>query len=95
VVSRRHGLVALVAGLGLVGCGSFEDPAIVLDLRVLAMRAEPPEQLFPVDPAQPGGQPARDRPGPDRGVRAGGRARSGRAAGVVHADLPGDARPAV
>ena len=52
-MSRRHGLVALLAGVGLVGCGSFEDPAIVLDLRVLAMRAEPPEQLFPVDPANP------------------------------------------
>ncbi len=37
----------------LVGCGSFEDPTIVLDLRVLGMRATPPEQIVDVDLEQP------------------------------------------
>ena len=36
-------------------CGSFEDPAIVLDLRVLAAVTEPPEQVVPVDPQNPSG----------------------------------------
>lgn len=35
------------------GCGKFEDPAIVIDLRPLAMTAEPPEQLIPYDPQHP------------------------------------------
>ncbi len=47
----------------LAGCGTFEDPAIVLDLRVLAMKAEilepgisqglGPEQVIEIDPAHP------------------------------------------
>ena len=37
----------------LAGCTTFEDPTIVLDLRVLAMRAEPPEQVIDVDLAEP------------------------------------------
>ena len=32
----------------LVGCGTFEDPNVVIDLRVLAMTAEPPEQVVDV-----------------------------------------------
>lgn len=45
-----------VAGalLACLGCGSFEDPAIVIDLRVLAMVAEPPEVVADVDPDDPG-----------------------------------------
>lgn len=43
----------LVVGVGLAACGSFEDPAIVLDLRVLAAVTEPPEQVFPIDPMNP------------------------------------------
>ena len=31
------------------GCGDFEDPNIVIDLRVLAMSAEPPTQVLDVD----------------------------------------------
>ncbi len=42
-----------LAGVALGGCASFEDPTIVRDLRVLAMRAEPPEQVVSVDPTQP------------------------------------------
>ena len=32
----------------LAGCGSFEDPNVVIDLRVLAMTADPPEQVVDV-----------------------------------------------
>lgn len=32
----------------LVGCGTFEDPDVVIDLRVLAMTADPPEQVVDV-----------------------------------------------
>jgi len=43
-----------VAGVaGLAGCGSFEDPAIVIDLRTLAMVATPTEYVIPFDPANP------------------------------------------
>ena len=40
-------------GCLLAGCTTFEDPTIVLDLRVLAMRAEPPEQVIDVDLTAP------------------------------------------
>jgi hypothetical protein len=56
VVSRARsirlvlGVAAAIAG----GCDTdFEDPSIVLDLRILGMRAEPPEIVAPVDPADP------------------------------------------
>lgn len=41
------GLIALAGALA--ACTTFEDPTIVLDLRVIAMRAEPPDQLVDVD----------------------------------------------
>ena len=45
--------VALL-GLWLAACSTnFEDPAQVIDLRLLAMRAEPPEILTPFDPDDP------------------------------------------
>lgn len=44
---------ALTAGALLGACGTFEDPAIVIDLRLLATTASPPEQLIPIDPANP------------------------------------------
>lgn len=44
-------ITAAIAALG--ACGSFEDPAIVIDLRILAMTAEPPEQVVPFDPDNP------------------------------------------
>jgi hypothetical protein len=44
-------LVCAVAGAA--GCGSFEDPDIALDLRVLAMTATPPTQVIDVDVSQP------------------------------------------
>lgn len=37
----------------LTGCNSFEDPDIVLDLRVIAMSADKPEQIVDVDLANP------------------------------------------
>ena len=39
--------------LALAACGTFEDPAIVIDLRILATTADPPEQLIPIDPNNP------------------------------------------
>jgi len=50
---KRALLVALAPAVLAAGCGSFEDPAIVIDLRVLGMTADPPEQLVPYDPANP------------------------------------------
>jgi hypothetical protein len=44
--------VVLGAAL-LAGCGEFQDPAIVLDLRPLAMVADKTEQLIEFDPANP------------------------------------------
>ncbi len=37
----------------LAGCASFEDPTIVLDLRVLGIETTPPEQIIDVDPEKP------------------------------------------
>ena len=39
--------LALVA---LAGCASFEDPTIVLDLRILGIETTPPEQVLEIDP---------------------------------------------
>jgi hypothetical protein len=47
----RRAVLWAAAALG--GCGSFQDPSIVLDLRVLAMRAEPADQVIDVDLTQP------------------------------------------
>ena len=51
--AARVAIAAAAVAVGAAGCGSFEDPAIVLDLRILAMSAEPPEQVVPFDPANP------------------------------------------
>jgi hypothetical protein len=37
----------------LAGCGVFEEPSIVIDLRVVGMVADPPEQVIDVDLARP------------------------------------------
>ncbi len=37
----------------LTSCTSFEDPALVIDLRVIAMTASPPEQVLDLDLANP------------------------------------------
>jgi hypothetical protein len=37
----------------LAGCNSFENPEVVLDFRVLAIKAEPPEQAIDIDIEQP------------------------------------------
>jgi hypothetical protein len=41
-------LALVLAGAG-GGCATFEDPTIVLDLRVVAMTAEPPEQVVDLE----------------------------------------------
>lgn len=43
----------IVAAALLAGCGEFQDPAIVLDLRALAMVANPTEYVIEFDPANP------------------------------------------
>jgi hypothetical protein len=45
--------LALAALAGLAACSSFEDEDIVIDTRILAMRASPPDQLVEVDLASP------------------------------------------
>lgn len=43
-----------LAALAGAGCGTnFEDPAIVIDLRILGMRMTPPEIVVPFDPDNP------------------------------------------
>lgn len=38
--------------IALAACGTFQDPDVVVDLRVLAMQAEPPEQIIDVSMSQ-------------------------------------------
>ncbi len=48
----RSALVAAIATVAAVvtaGCADFEDPTIVLDLRIIAVTATPPEQVIDVD----------------------------------------------
>jgi hypothetical protein len=47
------GALMLLATFAAAGCGSFEDPTIVLDLRVLAMQADHPELVLDFDPEEP------------------------------------------
>jgi hypothetical protein len=44
--------LCLVAGVA-AGCDSFQDPNVVIDLRVLAMTSSPPEQVVDVDLSEP------------------------------------------
>ena len=48
-------MLAVLAVLAAVpgGCATFEDPTIVLDLRVIGMTAEPPEQVVELDLSKP------------------------------------------
>jgi hypothetical protein len=46
-------LLLLVAPLWLAACGSFQDPNIVLDLRIIGAEASLPEQLVDVDLTMP------------------------------------------
>jgi hypothetical protein len=49
-----RGALAIAGAAALAGaCGSFEDPAIVIDLRLIGMTAEPPEHVIPFDPLAP------------------------------------------
>lgn len=40
---------ALFIAIVLAGCTSFQDPNVVVDLRVLALAADPPDQVITVD----------------------------------------------
>jgi hypothetical protein len=57
MVMHRSALLTCLSALALsgfaAGCGEFEVPSIVLDLRVLAMNVEPPEVVVPIDFDQP------------------------------------------
>jgi hypothetical protein len=44
--------VCAIAALA-AGCDSFQDPNVVIDLRILAMTASPPDQVLDVDLTQP------------------------------------------
>jgi hypothetical protein len=45
--------LAVLPALAAAGCGSFQDPNVVVDLRVLAIRSDPPDQVIDVDLSQP------------------------------------------
>ena len=48
----RAGLAGFLDLAGLAGCGTFDDPSTVKDLRVLGVEAEPSEVILDVtDPA--------------------------------------------
>jgi hypothetical protein len=51
----KPALLAIAATLAATaaGCGRFQDPNVVVDLRTLAMRADPPDQVIDVDLTQP------------------------------------------
>jgi hypothetical protein len=54
VTATMAALVAAVAGAAVTtGCDSFQDPNVVVDLRILAMASSPPDQLIDVDLTQP------------------------------------------
>ncbi|HMG56445.1 MAG TPA: hypothetical protein VK601_23255, partial [Kofleriaceae bacterium] len=48
-----RGALAALGCAAAAGCGSFQDPNIVLDLRVLAIQAEPADQVVDVDLTAP------------------------------------------
>ncbi len=45
--------IVLVLVLVLGACGKFQDPNIVVDLRIISMQATVPEQVIPIDFANP------------------------------------------
>jgi hypothetical protein len=51
MVKWQH--VVCVAWVGAAACGKFQDPNVVVDLRVLAMASSPPDQVIDVDLTQP------------------------------------------
>jgi hypothetical protein len=54
MVMRARSLVVVVA---VAACGRFQDPNTVVDLRVISMTAEPPDQMVDVDLANPNPSP--------------------------------------
>jgi hypothetical protein len=49
-MNHRRSLIVVGALALASACNSFEDPAVVIDLRLLGAIAEPPEVLVPPDP---------------------------------------------
>ena len=47
------GLLAFLTMLSTTACGDFEDPTIVIDMRILAITVDPPEVVSKVDPMNP------------------------------------------
>ncbi|HSK00056.1 MAG TPA: hypothetical protein VK932_02400, partial [Kofleriaceae bacterium] len=50
-------LLLAAAAAGVAACASFEDPDVVVDLRVLAMRASVPDQVIDIDLSDPADPP--------------------------------------
>jgi hypothetical protein len=46
-------VIASASAAIAAGCGSFQDPNVVVDLRVLAMSSSPPDQVIDVDLTRP------------------------------------------
>jgi hypothetical protein len=54
VIAGKGSIAAFVASaIASAGCGSFQDPNVVVDLRVLAITATPPTQIVDIDLDQP------------------------------------------
>jgi hypothetical protein len=49
----RARIATVLAAAAAAGCGSFQDPNVVIDLRVLAIQSEPADQVVEVDLTQP------------------------------------------
>lgn len=50
---NRALLAAALVLAAAAGCGRFQDPNVVVDLRTLAIRADPPDQVIDVDLTRP------------------------------------------
>ncbi len=47
---NARALLLIVSCLGALGCSdNFDSPSLVIDLRVLALQADPPEYVYPTD----------------------------------------------
>lgn len=49
---KRFAVIAMLAAM-LAACGKFQDPNIVVDLRVISMQADVPEQVIAIDFSNP------------------------------------------
>jgi hypothetical protein len=49
----KHGACLALLAVAAAGCNNFQNPEVVLDFRLLAISASPPEQLIDVDITNP------------------------------------------